>query len=192
MSAADRVMSADIDAAALVRAGWDNAELVWEQIQETAAASVLAGDLDDACELWLGALEVAEQHLASDDPRRATSLANAARAHALAGEVELAARLHAQALRGWTDCDAWLERLAPERRARSSLFHLRLEAKHRGAYAHHSLTRYRVLAEQTRAYLAGPAPRDALDTSRLARWAAHKPAALSDARRLLAAALLLA
>ena len=181
-----------IDAAALERAGWSNAELVWEQIQETAAASVLAGDLADAAELWLGALEVAEEHLAADDPRLGTSLANAARAHTVMGEASIAARLRERAGQVWAGCDAWVDRLAPERRARSSLFHLRLESKHRGGYEHHSRERHHALVAETRAHLATLAEGAAPDHARLARWRTEKPPGLSDTRRLLGACLLLA
>ncbi len=181
-----------IDVAALERAGWHNAELVWEQIQETAAASVLAGDLADASELWLGALEVAETQFAAEDPRLGTSLANAARAHRIAGDDALADTLYERAAVAWGACDEWVAALAPERRARSSLFHLRLESKHRGRYARHSLARYRALVEETRTHLAAIVAGATPDTERLARWQRQKPAGLEDARRLLAAALLLA
>ena len=189
----ERISAADgIDAAALARAGWHNAELVWEQIQETAAESLIAGDLADACELWLGALEVAETQFVAGDPRLATSLANAARAHRRAGDQRAAAESYARAISGWADCDGWMTALAPERRARSSMFHLRLESKHRGGYEQHSQARYRALAEETRAHLARLAAGAPPDTARLARWRNDKPAGLEDSRRLLAAALLLA
>lgn len=181
-----------IDATALARAGWHNAELVWEQIQETAAESLLAGDLADAGELWLGALEVAEQHFGSEDPRLATSLANAARARRGAGDERAAADLYRRAQTSWAGCDAWVAALAPERSARSSMFHLRLESKHRGGYEQHSRARYRTLVEETRQHLARLAGGTPADTTRLARWRHEKPAGLDDSRRLLAAALLLA
>lgn len=181
-----------IDEAALERAGWSNAELVWEQIQETAATRVLAGDLADACELWLGALEVAEEQLGNSDPRLGTSLANAARARSIGGESAVADELYERAVAVWAACDAWVDALAPERRSRSSLFHLRLESKHPGGYAHLSRERYRRLVDETRAHLRLAAPDHGPDHAWLARWAKEKPAGLNDARRLLGAALLLA
>ena len=57
----------------LERAGWSNAELIWEQIQETAAEAQATGDPENqASALWAGALEVAREHFAPDDPRLAT------------------------------------------------------------------------------------------------------------------------
>ena len=45
----------------LERAGWNNAELIWEQIQEAAAEAQAAGERQEASELWVGALEVARE-----------------------------------------------------------------------------------------------------------------------------------
>ena len=57
----------------LERAGWTNAEVIWEQIQETAAESERAGDHAEASELWRGALELAREHFPPGDLRTAAS-----------------------------------------------------------------------------------------------------------------------
>ena len=68
---------------------------------------------------------------APDDPRRAATLH--ARALMIAGPDGIEAGL-AAALEAWQAAGPWVERMAPGARARSSLFHMRLESKHRGVY----------------------------------------------------------
>ena len=89
--------------------------------------------------------------------------------------------------------DAWIDALRPERRARSSTFHLRLQAKHRGAYDRFSKERYAALRQEAQAFFQslrrGRKPR-----SRTV-WHAgdrERPAGFTDMRKLLGAVLLLA
>lgn len=163
----------------LERCGWSNAELIWEQIQEAAAQAWLDGDADQAAELWQGALEVAEAHLAPHDPRRVTSRVNAS----VGGASE-------DAVRDWSDGESWVAELAPPVRARSSTFHLRLRAKHPGGYERPGMQACRELFRQGLAQLRGDG--GALSFARrVAQWHEHKPAGYNDYRKLLAAVLLL-
>ncbi len=185
------VHSEPLDAGALERAGWRNAELIWEQIQEKAAELNAAGAPEEAAELWQGALEVAREHFSRDDPRLATSLAN----HGLAvrrrgGD---AAALLDEALAVWDSAQAWIDRLRPEQRARSSTFHLRLRAKHRGAYDRFSRRRYAELAAEGRAALLACRDDAEAEDDRLGRWIREgRRGGLTDARKLRAAAWLIA
>ncbi|MDH3691136.1 MAG: tetratricopeptide repeat protein, partial [Gammaproteobacteria bacterium] len=77
----------------LERSGWSNAELIWEQIQESAAQCNQAGDTQEAAEMWVGALEVAEQYFAPNDLRLATSISNRALALRRDGDLDTAKRL---------------------------------------------------------------------------------------------------
>ena len=177
---------------ALERAGWTNAEVIWEQIQEAAAERERAGDPGEAVELWRGAFEVAREHLQPGDLRLATSVANVGVAARRAGDPADAVRRLDEALRIWDEGDAWIEALVPIARARSSTFHLRLESKHPGAYDRFPRERYRALAEEGRAVLADrrDGRPDACD--RLERWRLERPAGFNDWRRLLGAVLLVA
>ncbi|MDX1421781.1 MAG: hypothetical protein R3322_01505, partial [Kiloniellales bacterium] len=62
------------DAEALARAGWSEAELTWEQVQEAAAEALAAGDWPQAGEYWAVGLDLAREALAPEDPRLAASL----------------------------------------------------------------------------------------------------------------------
>ncbi len=177
---------------ALIRAGWHEAELAWETRQAEAAGHDASGRRDQAAALGAEGLRLARATFAGNDQRLAASLANQAQALRRAGRDEAARALFEEALLAWDASAPWLAALAPERRARSSTFHLRLESKHPGGYAHHSRERYQALAAEGRAALL--ALRDGREggDERLTRWHRERPEAYSDARKLLAAVLLIA
>lgn len=185
---ADAKAAAPPDAEALARAGWSEQELTWEQVQEAAAEALAAGDWGTAADYWRVGLELARGSFAEEDPRLATSLVNRAVAERRAGHD--AAGLFAEALAVWERAEPWLAALAPERRARSSLYHLRLQRKYPGGYDRHARTRYAALAEEGRAAARALAAADQPPRGALARWRKERPAGLSDARKLLAAVLL--
>ena len=176
----------------LERAGWTNAEVIWEQIQETAAESERAGDYTEASELWRGALDLAREHLRPDDLRLAASVANVAVAERRIGDAATAKRMFEQALALWGAGDRWVESLKPATLARSSTFHLRLQAKHPGAYDRLPRERYRTLAAQGREVIAARRAERPDVSDRLVRWRRERPDGFSDWRKLLGAVLLVA
>ncbi len=177
---------------ALIRAGWREAELAWETRQAEAAEHDASGRPDAAAALWAAGLRLARETFAGDDPRLAASLANQAQAQRRTGRDQAARALFDEAVLVWDASAPWVAALAPERRARSSTFHLRLESKHPGGYAHHSRERYETLAAEGRAALL--ALRDGREGAddRLARWAKERPEGYTDARKIMAAVLLVA
>ena len=180
------------DPAALERAGWTNAEVIWEQVQEAAAECERAGDPTEAAELWRGARDLAREHLSPGDLRLATSIANLAVAERWAGDAEAAARGFEEALALWDAGGEWVESLAPVARARSSTFHLRLESRHPGAYDRFPRERYRRLAGEGREVLVARRDGRPDGSDRLERWRRERPPGFNDWRRLLGAVLLLA
>ena len=177
---------------ALIRAGWAETDLAWETRQAEAAEHDASGRHDAAAALWAEGLRLAREAFAGNDPRLAASLANQAHGLRRAGRDQAARGLFEEALLAWDASGPWVAALAPERRARSSTFHLRLEAKHPGGYAHHSRERYEALAAEGRAALlalrdGAPPPFDGP-----ARWAKERPEGYTDARKLMAAVLLVA
>ena len=163
------------DLRALDRAGWSNAEVIWEQIQETAARCERAGDFVEAAELWRGALELVRESLPPADLRVAASLANVAVAERRAGDEPAAIRLFDEALSLWDGSEAWVESLAPDSMARSSLFHLRLRNRHPGGYDHAPRARYRALAGEGRAVLEARLEGRPDEIDRLDRWRKERP-----------------
>ena len=176
----------------LERAGWTNAEVIWEQIQETAAERERAGDYAEASELWRGGLELAREYLGPGDPRVAASVANVAVAERRIDRPAAAHRMFDRALALWDAGEPWIESLEPVTFARSATFHLRLQARHPGGYHHFPRERYWRLASEGRAVLAARRDGRPDDLDRLGRWRRERPRGFDDWRKLLGAVLLVA
>ena len=109
------------------------AEQRWEARALEGLAAFQASRTEEAYAAWRSAAAIARA-FAADDPRRAASRTHLALCHAAGGDTAKARRAFRRALRTWEAAEAWVTRMTVERRARSSGFHLRLEAKHPGGY----------------------------------------------------------
>ena len=192
MSSAPTSVAEGNEALALLAAGWQEAELTWERLQERAAEAAQSGDRETAVRLWAEALALARETFEAGDPRLATSLTNQGAALVLQGEPGRANPLFREALLVWDASGPWVAALAPERRARSSTFHLRLAGKNPGQWDPISRERYAALAAEGRAATQAWTSGRPAGEPRLTRWRQERPAGFSDARKLLAAALLIA
>ncbi len=178
----------DIDPQLLERTGWTPEELYWEELSEVA----LGLPPFDAREHWREAAQAAKLYLQADDARQATSLANLALADALEDHLLEARSLLQEAQMRWLRAGAWVGKLRPERRARSSLFHLRLMRKHEDGYDHWSAKRFALLHETGRTALQARIEGQYRPIAPAEAWRQVKPAGFEDARRLLAAVHLIA
>ena len=172
-------------------AAWTEADTAWEQLQVGAAQAFAAHDLAGAAERWAAALRTGRASFAADDPRLATGLANHATALRLRGQP-VPAKLWEEALEIWAAAPAWLARQRFASRARSSVFHLRLEAKHGGAYDENLRRRAETLMHAARtacASLAAGAPARPPDVTVFQMFLSAPRDAM---RKVLAAAHLLA
>jgi hypothetical protein len=179
----------------LLAAGWSDADLAFEAAAERSAEALAANDLRRAVEEAGKALQIARAEFAPPDPRLGTALANYGVCLALAGQGDGVQRLYAEALEIWRGADPWIARMDAPRMARSSLFHLRMEALHRDTYRARWRERWREIAAEARARLdaltAGEAVGGEIAAETLARWRRERPAMLNDTRKLMAAAFLL-
>jgi len=167
------------------------AEATWEALQEEAGLAWRRGETAAAATAWSEALALAEAAFPEADLRRATSLANHGAGLRALGQTEAAGDLLARAQAAWASGDSWVAALPQERRARSSLFHLRLERRHPGGYAAAAKRRHEALAQEGMAALQALCEaRPARD--RLPLWQAVKKRSRGPARRLQAACWLLA
>jgi hypothetical protein len=177
----------------LLAAGWSEADLAWEAAAERAADAVARQDYTRAKDAAGQALQIARAEFEPIDPRLGTSLANYGMCLHLSGDSAGVAHLYREALEVWRGADPWIARMDAPRVARSSLFHMRMEARHRDTYRARWQERWREIAEEARARLealnAGAPGAPAADT--LARWRRERPAMLNDTRKLMAAAFLL-
>ena len=110
-----------------------SADRRWEARVSEGLAAFQMGRIERAYAAWRSAAAIGRA-FAADDPRRAASRTHLALCHAVQGDAAPARRAFRRALRAWDAAEAWVARMALPQRARSSGFHLRLEAKHRRSY----------------------------------------------------------
>lgn len=174
----------------VLQAGWTPADVQWERGTGEIFVRALAEDEQGAKKAASQALRVARADLLPDDPRLGTALANFGWCLAHAGNREAGGDLVVEARSVWSMADRWIERMHAPRVARSSLFHMRMEQRHRAAYEERWRTAWIELAGEARSRLSGKAapvgPAEALE-----RWRRERPAMLNDTRKLMAAAVLL-
>ncbi|MCH8166722.1 MAG: tetratricopeptide repeat-containing protein [Proteobacteria bacterium] len=186
-AAAERAAS---ERTAAMRAGWRAADLDWERLQERGNALLRSGDRAGAGRCFRRAGWIALWRFRAADPRRATTLANLALTDRLAGREGRARRRYAKARRIWREVDRFIAAMQISRRARSSLFHLRLETKHWGTYQDNLRIRMTAFARETAEALAALEQGQPPSCRLIERWRAEKPPVFDDTRKLLAAALM--
>jgi hypothetical protein len=178
----------------LIVAGWARHDLAWEENAAAHCVALASASEAEAMAHSGACLLLARESLGSDDPRFATSLANHAAGLARRGDA-VASGLWREARDAWPRCKSWIAAMSAPRVARSSLFHMRMEQRHRDTYEERWRLKWRDMAEEAggRILAADPAgPADpAIATAALARWRRECPAMLNDTRKLMAATLLL-
>ena len=150
-----------------------SADRRWEARTLEGLAAFRAGRIEAAYAAWRSASAIGRA-FDTDDPRRAASRTHLALCHAAGGDTTRARRAFRRAFQAWSAAEAWVARMALPQRARSSGFHLRLEAKHR--------RRYDALARVEFAKLLGAGRGAALAGS--AHLARDPAAALEEAQEL--------
>lgn len=180
----------------LVAAGWSEEDLEWERLSERALSELAEGRDGEAFTAIRHALYLARTHFTKGDPRLAASLTSQAAALAAAvpgTAIDVIVRAAAQA---WSECDGVIAAMTAPRRARSSMFHLRMERLHRATYEERWREEGRKVLAGLRAGLAATqtpvliAREEARE--RVTRWRRDRPAGLDDQRKLLAAVILIA
>ncbi|MEO3417149.1 tetratricopeptide repeat-containing protein [Roseovarius sp. CAU 1744] len=189
---APRIWGSDPEMRMARQAGWRRADLIWERLSEAGNAALSQGRTGPAARAFRLAHLVAWLCFARTDPRYATSLANAGLMAMRRGRTGTGARRLARARALWQRVPERLPDITIAPRARSSLFHLRMEARHRDTY--HSNMRARLLGfvEETARALNDLSEGRATDLRFYSRWRGEKPNVFDDTRIYLSAALLLA
>ena len=125
---------------------WSGADAAWERLQRAG------GDRAVCRRRCRRALELAARpgFGRAGDPRHAASLITLA----LLTRFAEADDLLRDALAAWDASLAWIDAMALAPRARSSLFHLRLEAKHPGSYAARERSRLKQRVQEAQAWTA--------------------------------------
>lgn len=167
---------------------WRRADSWWERIQDNAKHAQRDGQPDRAARGWLLGWLFGAVALPPGDPRRACGLANAAAAARHWGWRRADAWLQRRALEGWSAAPAWVGRMQLAPRARSSMFHLRLERVQGVPYD----ARLRALwLDHVRRARAQVVAGKFEPTDGECRWHIERPPTRDDGRRLAAACFLL-
>jgi hypothetical protein len=180
----------------LVSAGWGEADLEWERLNEDALTALAYGRIDEAGNVFATSLRLARAEFTANDPRLAASLSNQAAAVAALDSDQSAGQTRAAAKQAWAVCESWVEKMTAPRTARSSMFHLRMERLHRPAYEERWRVKGRELLADVREEVCVGDALELIDREearvRLARWQRERPVTLSDPRKLMAAVIMLA
>jgi len=110
-----------------------DAEISWVHLTEQAAAQLAEGNAHAARESWQQAHAIAAD-LPEHDPRLAASINNLAIGHRMIGDFAQAERYYQLALHTWEAAGEWVEHMQISAHAGSSLFHMRMENRHREQY----------------------------------------------------------
>jgi len=182
--------SEDTEMRAALTAGWARYDLRWERLQEQGNTCFEQGNLAGAARNWRRASWISFFRMSLRDPRRATSLANLALLDRQAGREARARKRYAKALSLWSCAPDYIGSMTVARRARSSLFHLRMETLHWDTYQDNLHTRYRAFAAETAGALDAMSRGEPATCRLFGRWRGEKPSIYDDSRKFLSAALL--
>lgn len=170
--------------------GWRRADLRWERLSEAAIGAWQAGRRWRARGLFYAAYWQAWLAFDENDRRIAASLINlgiGAGATSAKGKA-----FFARARRAWQAAAGDVDQMVVRPRSRSSLFHLRMEARHRETYLANARLRIGRMLGETEETL------DALEGASLhlghrhfSRWRGERPAIFDDMRKILGACLLI-
>lgn len=167
-----------------LEAGWRRSDLLWESLMEAGCAACAEGRADEAVRAFRRAWWVARLFPKSD-LRRAACMA------ALGVVTQSRRRVSRARAQFATLAAEAVEAMQIAPRARSSLFHLRMEARHRETYHGNLRLRLSKIAGETEQSLAameqGRAPAHRL----YSRWLGERPTVYDDTRKVLSACLLI-
>lgn len=169
--------------------GWTRADLMWERLMEAGNVAYCEARMARAGWLFFCADALARGRFAKGDLRRAT--APAARAMVRLARGKRADALIDTARRGWLVAPAAIADMEIRPRIRSSLFHLRMEAKNRAQYHENLRTRLGRIADETGETLAHMDNNGGQRHRHFSRWRGEKPTVFDGTRKVLGAALLI-
>ena len=135
----------------LVNAGWSEADIQWEGLMADAVSALGSGDLERAKSLAGQCVRVARDRFDPGDPRLGASLVNYAVLLRETGGPEGVEALLDEARSVWSSCNPWVENMTAPRSARSSLFHMRMEQKHREMYEDRWRIKWQDMVQDARA-----------------------------------------
>jgi len=182
----------DTEMRAALAAGWRRCDLYWERLQEKGNSCIAVGDIRGAGRAWHRAKWIARLFFAASDPRHVPTLANLALLDHKAGRQQRATKRYLKCQKKWQQIDDFITDMTVARRARSSIYHLRMEVLHWDTYENNMRTRLRAFASETAEALAALEQNQTPKCRLFERWRGEKPPVFDDTRIFLSSALLIA
>lgn len=183
--------SADQDMRIAREAGWLRSDLVWERLMESANQNWADANHHKAARQFWQADMLARLFFDPADLRCATTAANRAIVAQSRSHMDQADKFQKKALKIWRGAVQTIADMKVAPRARSSLFHLRMEALHRDTFHDNMRTRFERFAGETGETLQtltdGADPKH----RHFSRWRGERPSVYDDTRKILAACLLI-
>lgn len=183
--------SNDVELKTARAAGWSRADLVWERLLEAGNLLWVEGAKGRAIVRFRQADLLARLWFKRTDLRRATTRANLCIVALEAGNLPRADLHQRAALDIWRAAPEQIEAMEIAPRTRSSLFHLRMEVKHRTTFHDNLRRRFCNFAgetETTLRTLTSPVPPQ---HRHFARWRGERPNVYDDTRKIMGACLLI-
>ena len=187
------VFKRDQELQAAINSGWTISELQWERLQEKGNVGLEKGGYVGAAVYFLLARILAELHFPRSDLRFLTSQANIAWVLDRSGFSTMARRRYTRLVTQWQTLGTFgYNELEIKPRARSSLFHVRMEALHWDQYRQNVTARLQLFADETRQCLERFAQGEDAPSRLFSRWKGEKYPVFDDTRKILGACLLVA
>ncbi|WP_333684304.1 tetratricopeptide repeat-containing protein [Pontibaca methylaminivorans] len=172
-------------------AGWSRADILWERLMERGNSAYLDGNTAGARALFRRADLLSRVAFAGSDLRRATAAANLALLAVGEGQQGRARRFQRRALDIWKHAPEQIAGMKIAPRTRSSLYHLRMEVKHRETYHDNMRIRFSRFAAETGETLRSLTAPPPLPHRHHGRWLGERPGVHDDSRKILSACLLI-
>ncbi|MBI6628881.1 tetratricopeptide repeat-containing protein [Pontibaca salina] len=172
-------------------AGWTRADLVWERLMEAGNRRYCEARIAKSAALFRQAEILARLAFERSDLRRATSAASLARIAMHNGDLSRAQKLQRRALCIWRNAPEQIAAMKIAPRSRSSLFHLRMEVKHRDTFHDNMRIRFSRFAAETEETLRTLTAPTAKPRRHFSRWRGERPGMYDDTRKIIGACLLI-
>lgn len=175
-----------------LQAGWRRADILWEELMVAGNVAWLNADRQRAVKCFGRASWVARLCFNQGDLRRAAGLINRGIILREAGRTARASALFQRALSLWdTSAEHAVAEMKISPRARSSLFHLRMEARHRETYHDNFRVRMTKIASEVRTDINNLLADQPRCCRLYSRWIGERPAVFDDTRKVFGACLLI-
>ena len=181
----------DVEMRTALQAEWSRNDLYWERLMESALRDWESNSYRRAVFKFKLALQLTRLCFSQNDIRRATCHANIAIVSSIRGNETLTKTHQSKAQKIWKNASSMTNELKILPRSRSSLFHMRMEVKHKATFTKNQNLRMEKFIQETEETLNNLNSDSPPKHRHYSRWRGEKPALHDDIRKILGACLLI-